>query len=80
MGIGRYTSMIEKNSGKDANNLLRLWEKIGDCEDTDIAEYAAKHLRGTGRPLRIAVNEAYWRWYNFVRIGKSFLVACSLQC
>jgi hypothetical protein len=80
MGIGRSANMVANNAGKYANNLLRLWEKIGDGEDTDIAEYAAKHLRGTGRPLRIAVNEAYWRWYNFVRIGKSFLVACSLQC
>jgi hypothetical protein len=60
--------------------LLRLWDKIGKGEDTDIAEYAAKHLKETKRPLRIAVNEAYWRRNNLVRVGKSFLVACSLQC
>ena len=71
--------MIAKNTGKYADHLLRLWEQIGHGEVTDIAEYAAKHLKQTNQPLRIAVNEAYWRYNNLVRSGESFLVAHSLR-
>jgi hypothetical protein len=71
--------MIAQHAGKDADNLIRLWEQIGEGEVTDIAEYAAKHLKRTSKPLRIAVNEAYWRYNNLVRAGKSFLIPRSLR-
>ena len=41
-----------------------LWEVIGDGEIVPIAEYAAKHFERYNRPLRIAVDEAGWRFSN----------------
>ncbi|KAK6436198.1 hypothetical protein LTR95_007609 [Oleoguttula sp. CCFEE 5521] len=41
-----------------------LWEVIGDGEVTTIADFATKHFETEGRPLRIAVDEAGWRFNN----------------
>ncbi|KAI6801262.1 hypothetical protein KC360_g1520 [Hortaea werneckii] len=41
-----------------------LWDVIGEGEIVHIADYAAQHFRKHGRPLRIAVDEACWRFTN----------------
>ncbi|KAF2159574.1 hypothetical protein M409DRAFT_60648 [Zasmidium cellare ATCC 36951] len=41
-----------------------LWNVLGDGEVWHVADYAAKHFKETGRPLRIAVDEATWRFAN----------------
>ena len=42
-----------------------FWPTFGDCgEKRSIAEIAAEHLDRTGRSLRIAVDEAHWRFQN----------------
>ena len=41
-----------------------IWETIGDGEVVSIAELAANHFQKHGKPLRIAVDEASWRYKN----------------
>ncbi|KAK6435625.1 hypothetical protein LTR95_008191 [Oleoguttula sp. CCFEE 5521] len=41
-----------------------LWDVIGDGEVTTIADFATGHFEKEGRPLRIAVDEAGWRFNN----------------
>ncbi|GAB1736333.1 hypothetical protein NU219Hw_g6998t1 [Hortaea werneckii] len=41
-----------------------LWDVIGEGEIVHLAEYAARHFREHGRPLRLAVDEACWRFTN----------------
>ncbi|KAK8246597.1 hypothetical protein HDK90DRAFT_15316 [Phyllosticta capitalensis] len=41
-----------------------IWDIIGEGEVTEIAQLASNHFRRTGRPLRIAVDEAGWRFHN----------------
>ena len=41
-----------------------MWEVIGDGEIITIADYATRHFEKEGRPLRIAVDEAGWRFAN----------------
>ena len=42
-----------------------LWDVISDAgEVIHIADYAARHFEQHGRPLRIAVDEACWRFTN----------------
>lgn len=41
-----------------------MWDVIGDGEITTIADYATKHFEREGRPLRVAVDEAGWRFNN----------------
>nr|OQO18136.1 hypothetical protein B0A51_15208 [Rachicladosporium sp. CCFEE 5018] len=41
-----------------------LWDVIGDGEVTTIADFATRHFEKEGRPLRIAVDEAGWRFNN----------------
>ncbi|KAF7195434.1 DNA repair protein RAD2, partial [Pseudocercospora fuligena] len=41
-----------------------LWDVLGEGEVCDIADYAAAHFREHKRPLRIAVDEACWRFRN----------------
>ncbi|KAI6819332.1 hypothetical protein KC340_g13799 [Hortaea werneckii] len=49
-----------------------LWDVIGEGEIVHIADYAAQHFRKHGRPLRIAVDEACWRFTNLTpeQVGK----------
>jgi hypothetical protein len=42
----------------------RAWELIGDGEKVALAQMAADFLRDKGRPMRIAIDEAVWRWNN----------------
>ncbi|TVY39171.1 hypothetical protein LSUB1_G004840 [Lachnellula subtilissima] len=41
-----------------------LWDKLGQGKVIEIAAYATRHFEQHKRPLRIAVDEAIWR-YNF---------------
>ncbi|KAI7359761.1 hypothetical protein KC354_g9240 [Hortaea werneckii] len=41
-----------------------LWDVIGEGEIVHIADYAAQHFQKHQRPLRIAVDEACWRFTN----------------
>lgn len=43
---------------------MSLWEILGDGEVWHIAEYAADFFKKHNRPLRIAVDEACWRFRN----------------
>lgn len=42
----------------------RAWDVIGDGEKTELAQLATDFLRDKGRPMRIAIDEAVWRWNN----------------
>lgn len=42
----------------------RLWDVLGDGEIISIADYATRHLEQRKRPLRVAVDEACWRFTN----------------
>lgn len=42
----------------------RLWDVLGKGEEYAIADYAAAHWKKHKRPLRIAVDEACWRFNN----------------
>ena len=44
--------------------MISLWEVLGDGEVIHIADYAARHFKQHKRPLRIAVDEACWRFTN----------------
>ena len=39
-----------------------MWDLIGLGETRSIAEWSTDHFKATGRPLRIAVDEANWRY------------------
>lgn len=41
-----------------------LWDQLGDGEVISIAKHASDHFKKTGRPLRIAIDEAGWRFNN----------------
>ncbi|KAI7238291.1 hypothetical protein KC330_g2588 [Hortaea werneckii] len=41
-----------------------LWDVIGEGEIVHVADYAARHFQTHKRPLRIAVDEACWRFTN----------------
>ncbi|EME85424.1 uncharacterized protein MYCFIDRAFT_206519 [Pseudocercospora fijiensis CIRAD86] len=41
-----------------------LWQVLGHGEVTELADYAAAHFKKHHRPLRIAVDEACWRFRN----------------
>lgn len=41
-----------------------LWDVIGDGQVISIAKYASDHFEKHGRPLRIAIDEAGWRFNN----------------
>ncbi|KAK3053439.1 hypothetical protein LTR09_005608 [Extremus antarcticus] len=41
-----------------------LWDILGDGEVKSIAELSTEHLKRTGRPLRVAIDEAGWRFNN----------------
>ena len=45
-------------------SLYRLWEILGEGEVWSLADYAARFFEQHGRPLRIAVDEANWRFCN----------------
>ncbi|KAI9651652.1 MAG: hypothetical protein M1831_000555 [Alyxoria varia] len=45
-------------------SLTKLWDVLGDGEVMPIATLSARHLEKTGRPFRIAVDEAGWRFNN----------------
>jgi len=49
---------------KSLLNIQSLWEVLGEGRVMSIAAYAAEHFEKTGRPLRIAVDEAGWRFNN----------------
>jgi len=42
---------------------VRLWDIIGAGEVTPIADLAAEHFQRNGHPLRIAIDEAHWRFH-----------------
>ena len=42
-------------------------------ERRSIAEWSSAHFEAAGRPLRLAVDEAYWRW-NAISAGQEFMV------
>lgn len=47
---------------------LRLWDVIRDHEEViPIARLAEDHYKEHGRPLRIAVDEADWRFNNLTQ-------------
>ncbi|TVY37726.1 Flap endonuclease GEN-like protein [Lachnellula occidentalis] len=58
--------------------LYRLWDKLGQGEVIEIAAYAARHFEQHKRPLRIAVDEAIWR-YNFY-LPPSTVARICLKC
>ncbi|KAK8225709.1 hypothetical protein HDK77DRAFT_137125 [Phyllosticta capitalensis] len=41
-----------------------IWDIIGEGDVTEIAQLASDHFQRHGRPLRIAVDEAGWRFQN----------------
>lgn len=41
-----------------------LWDILGDGEITSIAQLASDHFQRTSRPLRVAVDQAGWRFSN----------------
>ncbi|KAL0259398.1 hypothetical protein SLS55_005134 [Diplodia seriata] len=43
---------------------MGIWDVLGDGELTSIAQLASDHFQRTGRPLRVAVDEAGWRFCN----------------
>lgn len=43
----------------------RAWDLIGEGETVALAQLAADFLEKKGRPLRIAIDEAVWRFNNF---------------
>lgn len=47
-----------------AANSIRLWDIIGEGQVTSIAKLASECFKNHGRPLRIAVDEAAWRFNN----------------
>ncbi|KAL2065832.1 hypothetical protein VTL71DRAFT_3502, partial [Oculimacula yallundae] len=56
-------SMLEsewKKQPLDRNS--RLWDALGKGDAVKIADYASKHFEKHKRPLRIAVDEAIWRF------------------
>ena len=42
----------------------RLWDVLGNGEVIHIADYAARYFKKHKRPLRVAVDEACWRYNN----------------
>ncbi|KAF8859932.1 PIN domain-like protein [Acephala macrosclerotiorum] len=46
--------------------LGRLWQKLGDGEVIEIATFASQHFQKHRRPLRIAIDEAIWRYKFFI--------------
>lgn len=65
MGIPQYV-VIPYNTFVQSKFLChRLFNVIKDYEEsTPIAQLAEEHHRRRGRPLRIAVDEADWRFNN----------------
>ncbi|RMX85574.1 hypothetical protein D0867_15862 [Hortaea werneckii] len=67
---GKSTSRAQKYnaliiSSADQHLFARsLWDVIGEGEIVHIADYAARHFQKHKRPLRIAVDEACWRFTN----------------
>lgn len=53
--------------------ITRFWDLIGAPDTRSIAEWSSVHYRATGRPLRIAVDEAYWRW-DAISAGQEYIV------
>nr|POE94430.1 flap endonuclease gen like 1 [Quercus suber] len=51
-------------SKRNLDGYGRLWEALGDGEICSIADYAARFFETHQRPLRIAVDEACWRFTN----------------
>lgn len=47
-----------------------LWEKLGEGEVVEIATYASKHFEQYKLPLRIAIDEAIWRFKFFLKDEK----------
>lgn len=45
-------------------DICSLWDVLGEGEVRHIADYATEHFKKTGQPLRIAVDEATWRFTN----------------
>ncbi|GAB7354544.1 hypothetical protein MBLNU459_g5002t3 [Dothideomycetes sp. NU459] len=50
-----------------------LWDILGDGEITALADLATDHFRRTGRPLRLAVDEAGWRFNNLNKQQVAFI-------
>ena len=44
--------------------IVGLWQQLGGGQVVSIAKYASDHFEKTGRPLRIAIDEAGWRLNN----------------
>ena len=54
----------------------RLWDTIRDFEEVKpIAQLAEEHYKEYGRPLRIAVDEADWRFNNLTTAQVHFIRA-----
>jgi len=51
----------------------RLWNILGDGEIVSIAQYVTKHFERTGRPLRVAIDEAGWRFNNLTDAQVAFI-------
>lgn len=57
--------MVVQQKPKIVLTQARLWDTIRDFEEVKpIAQLAEEHYRQHGRPLRIAVDEADWRFNN----------------
>lgn len=66
---------------------FRLWDILGGGEVTSVAKLAAECFERNGRPLRIVVDEAAWRFNNLIaeqtatiRVGESIrlmIVLCN---
>lgn len=52
-----------KNNKPKANK-CSLWDILGDGDVVAIADLATEHFRRTGRPFRVAIDEAGWRFKN----------------
>ncbi|KAF2758679.1 PIN domain-like protein [Pseudovirgaria hyperparasitica] len=50
-----------------------LWDILGDGELTSLAELSTRHYEQHGRPLRVAVDEAGWRFKNLTPQQVAFI-------
>lgn len=72
MGVTGYVHSTKVRSSKTLTT-HRLYDIIGYGEVWPLAAYAARHFEQHKRPLRIAVDEACWRFTNLTVITSSDL-------
>ena len=77
MGLPEYAVSVDFPYG--FANITRLWNIIKDEDRTfPVAQLAEEHFRQHGRPLRIAVDEADWRFNNLTS-DQVYVIRASLS-